>query len=309
VGEEDMNKVTAEWVAISDDIAIVSRETGEFWLVNLNEHVSTMPFGRPMTGNGTRGSTAGLLNGAVAFGFANVSSETQDTRPVSSTDPLPRCRCTISLPKYVLDLIGSYHITHRTPGHFSRAAQQFRELNRNDVALYLETHGREETGHDRLVLKDLRALGLPGERIVANLIPDGVLALCELFDDLCSAPYPIGCIGYCYCFESTAAIKREPEVKVLEGLCPKGVYASRFLRTHSSLGSELAHVEEMIDFVAGLPASDRIEIVKAAYQTAMTMANGVRRDGALSDASILDKIHAAAGEKIQFGRVDGLGAA
>jgi hypothetical protein len=280
-----MNQVTVEWVSVSEKIVIIARETGEFWFLDRNEHGDTTPFGRPMTGNATRGSTAGLLNGAVALGFANEGGVTQ---------------AAISLPKYVLDLIGSYHITRRTPGHFSRAAQRFKELNRSDIASYLETHGREETGHDRLVLKDLRALGLPAERIVANFIPDGMLPLCELFDDLCSAHYPIGCIGYCYCFESTAAIKREPEVEALEGLCPKGVYASRFLRTHSGLGSELGHVEEMIDFIASLPASDRIEIVKATYETAVRMAESVRRDGSLSDSTVLAKISAAAGEEIRL---------
>ena len=95
-------------------------------------------------------------------------------------------------------------------------------------------------------------------------------------------------------------MKRKPEVDALEALCPKGVHASRFLRTHSGLGSELSHVEEMIDFVASLPASDRIEITKATFETAMSMANRLRRDGGMSDAAILAKIQAAAGQEIDF---------
>lgn len=280
-----MNKAITEWVAVSDDIGIVSCETGEYWFLNLKGYGDLLPFTRPMTGSGMRASTAGLLNGAVAFAFANNGGV---------------ARGATSLPKYVLDLIGSYHITRRTPGHIAQAAKRFTELNRPDIALYLETHGREETGHDRLVLKDLRALGLPAERIVANLIPEGMQPLCELFDKLCSADYPVGCIGYCYCFESTAAIKREPEVEALEALCPKGVRASRFLRTHSGLGSELGHVEEMIDFVASLPARDRIEIVKATFETAVRMATRMRKDALLSDAAILAKIQVAAGNEIKL---------
>jgi pyrroloquinoline quinone (PQQ) biosynthesis protein C len=279
-----VSKINVEWVSVSEDLAIVSRETGEFWFLDLYEDL--IPFTRPMTRNGARGSTAGLLNGAVALGFA---SEGDDVK-----------RGTISLPKYVLDLIGSYHISRRTPNHFSRAAERFRELRRPDIATYLETHGREETGHDRLVLKDLRALGLPAERIVANFVPEGMQPLCELFDRLCAAEYPVGCIGYCYCFESTAALKQKSEVEALEALCPEGIDASRFLRTHSGLGSELAHVEELIDFIASLPASDRIEIVKAAYETALAMANRLRRDGRMSDAAILAKIQAAAGQEINL---------
>jgi hypothetical protein len=280
-----MKRVTAEWVVVSDETAIVSCETGDFWFLDLKGYGDLLPFTHPMTGNGTRRSTAGLLNGAVVLGFANKGGVTPSA---------------ISLPKYVLDLIGSFHITRRTPGHFAQAAKRLRELNGPDIASYLETHGREETGHDRLVLKDLRALGLPAERIVENFIPDGMQPLCELFDNLCAADYPIGCVGFCYCFESTAAMKRKPEVDALEALCPKGVHASRFLRTHSGLGSELSHVEEMIDFVASLPASDRIEITKATFETAMSMANRLRRDGGMSDAAILAKIQAAAGQEIDF---------
>jgi hypothetical protein len=276
--------MTVEWVSVSEDLAIVSRETGEFWFLDLHEDL--IPFSRPMTRNGARGSTAGLLNGAVALGFASEGDGVK--------------RGAISLPKYVLDLIGSYHISRRTPNHFSRAAERFRELGRPDIATYLETHGREETGHDRLVLKDLRALGLPAERIVANFVPEGMQPLCELFDRLCAAEYPVGCIGYCYCFESTAALKQKSEVEALEALCPEGIDASRFLRTHSGLGSEFAHVEELIDFIASLPASDRIEIVRAAYETALGMANRLRRDGRMSDAAILAKIQAAAGHEINL---------
>lgn len=270
-----MSKVTAEWVAVSNEITIVSRETGEFWYLDMDEYQDLIPFTKPMKGDGTHGSTAGLLNGAVALGF--------------SSDVGVK-RGGISLPKYLLDLIGSYHISSRTPNHFYRAAKRFRELSRPEIALYLETHGREETGHDRLVLKDLRALGLPAERIVANFVPEGMQPLCELFDRLCLADYPIGCIGYCYCFESTAAMKQKSEVAALEALCPEGVDASRFLRTHSGLGSELAHVGDLIDFIAGLPASDRIEIVKAAYETSVAMANRLCQDGLLADLAILAKI-------------------
>ena len=65
----------------------------------------------------------------------------------------------------------------------------------------MEERAREETGHDRLALKDLRALGVPGERLVANFIPEGIKPLCKRFDDLCVQDYPIGCIGYSYCLE------------------------------------------------------------------------------------------------------------
>ena len=82
-----------------------------------------------MTGQGTRGSTGGLLNGAIALGLS-IEGELKQ-RP-------------ISLPQYVFDLIFSYHNTRRAPGHFRKAADCFRALNRPEIASYLETHAREE---------------------------------------------------------------------------------------------------------------------------------------------------------------------
>ncbi len=56
----------------------------------------------------------------------------------------------------------------------------------------------------------------------------------------------------------------------------------------------------MIGFIASLPASDRTEIVQAAYEAAVTIADGLREHGLMSDAEMLAKIRAAAGEEIDF---------
>lgn len=278
-----MDNGTAEWVTVSDSVAIIASETGECWFLDLDDYPETLPFAGPMTGRGTRGSTAALLNGAVALGFGGDDGHLRDRA--------------LSLPKYVFHLVAAYHNARRTPGHYRQAATRFRELDRPDIASYLETHAREETGHDGLVLKDLRALGLPAERIVANLVPGGVRPLCEFFDRLSSADYPIGVIGYSYCFESTAAMKTKADVDAMQALCPEGVGASRFVRAHSQLGSEVRHVEDMIDFVASLPASDRIEIVKTTYNAAVMAAN-LCRAVPKSDSDIWAEIQAAAGEEI-----------
>ena len=173
-------------------------------------------------------------------------------------------------------------------------------VNYQDIAAYLETHAREETGHERLALKDLRELGLPAERIVANLVPKEIKQLCELFDHLAASDYPVGCLGYSYCFEFTAAMKQKCHVDALTELYPKDIDASRFLRTHSSLGSEISHVEDLIEFISGLLASDRTEIVRATYETAATMAKGLRLETAMSDSEILTALEVAAGEKLRL---------
>jgi hypothetical protein len=169
------------------------------------------------------------------------------------------------------------------------------------VAAYLEVRAREETGHDRLALKDLRALGVPGERLVANFIPEGIKPLCKRFDDLCAEDYPIGCIGYSYCLERIAALKDKTDIEKVQALCLDGVDATRFLRSHSSLGSEASHVDETIDFVASLPASDRIRVVQETYESALIMAEGYNRELLKSEADMLVELQQAVGEALPYG--------
>jgi hypothetical protein len=280
-----MARLTTEWVNLPGDVSIIARESGEVWFHTPGEatqHVD--PFASPMTGAGTTGSTIGLLDGAINLGFARI--EKRLARP----DP--------TLVGYIVALVGAYHTSVDTPRNLQRAAGRFNELGRPEVAAYLEERGREETGHDRLALKDLRALKVPGERLVANFIPEGIKPLCEHFDELCIQDYPIGCIGYSYCLERTAALKQEADIDKVRALCPDGVDATRFLRSHSCLGSEVAHVEETIAFVASLPANDRIRVVQETYQSALIMAEGYNHELLKSEAEMLEELQQAVGEAL-----------
>jgi hypothetical protein len=185
------------------------------------------------------------------------------------------------------------------------AAKRLADLGRLEVAAYLEVRACEETGHDRLALKDLRALGVPGERLVANYIPEGIKPLCQRFDDLCAEDYPIGCIGYSYCLERIAALKEKTDIEKVQALCPTSD-ATRFLRSHSSLGSEASHVEETIEFVASLPADDRIKVVKETYESALILAEGYNHELLKSEAQLLDELQQALGERLPYHHGPGL---
>lgn len=283
-----MKQPTAEWVNVAPDISIIACETGEVWVGNPGATgAGANPFAAPMTGPGTTGSTVRLLDGAINLGFAGI----QD-RPAC---PEP------TLAGYIVALAGAYHTSVDTPRNLRRAAGRFDDLGRPEVAAYLEERAREETGHDRLALKDLRALGVDGERLVANFMPEGIRPLCERFDELCVEDYPIGCIGYSYCLERIAALKQEADIERVRILCPGGVDATRFLRSHSSLGSEVTHVEETIAFVASLPANDRIRIVQETYQSALILANGYHCELCKSEATLLGEIERALGVALCHG--------
>ena len=154
-----MTRSITEWVNVTNDVSIIARESGEVWF-HTPSSSNLDPFATPMTGVGSPGSTIGLLDGAINLGFAAIEKR------------LARPELTIAA--YIVALVGAYHTSVDTPRNLRRAASRFLELGRPELAAYLEERAREETEHDRLALKDLRALGVPGERLVANFIPEGI---------------------------------------------------------------------------------------------------------------------------------------
>src|SRR5262245_8549130 len=140
-----MARLVTEWVNVTGDILIIARESGEIWFHTPSRTKEGRdPFVTPMTGAGAAGSTVGLLDGAIDLGFSGI--EKRLARP----DP--------TVAGYIVALVGAYHTSVHTPRNLRRAASRFNELGRSEVAAYLEVRAREETGHDRLALKDLRAL-------------------------------------------------------------------------------------------------------------------------------------------------------
>ena len=112
----------------------------------------------------------------------------------------------------------------------------------------------------------------------------------------------MGCIGYSYCLERIAALKQETDIEKVQALCPDGVDATRFLRSHSCLGSEVTHVEETIKFVAALPANDRIKVVQETYESALIMAEGYNHELLKSEAKMLEELEQAVGEALPRAR-------
>jgi hypothetical protein len=280
-----MAGLVTEWVNVTGDTSIIARESGEVWFhTRKGTKADVDPFATPMTGAGSLGSTARLLDGAINLAFAEIEKRLARPEP--------------TLAGYVVALVGAYHTSVHTPRNLRRAAKRFEELGRPEVAAYLELRAREETGHDRLALKDLRALGVPGEQLVASFMPEGIEPLCKRFDDLCAEEYPIGCIGYSYCLERIAALKQESDIEKVRALCPDGVDATRFLRSHSSLGSEASHVAETIEFVASLPANDRVSVVQETYESALIMAEGYNHELLKSEAEMLEEMEQALGEPL-----------
>lgn len=282
-----MPRPITEWVDINGDVSIVARESGEVWFYTHDQSKEPSgPFAAPMTGPSSLGSAVGLLDGAISLGFSRIKDNLATPAP--------------TIAGYALALIGAYHTSVDTARNLLRAARRFEALGRPEVTAYLEERAREETGHDRLALKDLRALGLPAETLVGNLMPEGIKPMCKRFDELCAEDYPIGCVGYSYCLERIAALKQEADIAMVKAICPEGVDATRFLRSHSGLGSEAAHVQETIEFVASLPADDRIKVVQETYESAVIMAEGYNRELLRPESELVAMLESAAGQHLHL---------
>ena len=281
-----MHPVT-EWAEVAGDTVIIARDAGEVWFYPFSHlEEKALPFATPMTCKGALHSTVGLLDGAIKLAF-----ERTDDQP-AKPDP--------SLIRYIYSLVGAYYTSKDTPRNLLLAAERFEQIGRLEVSRYLEMRAQEEAGHERLALKDLAALGLPAEQIVRNCKPDSIKPLCNLFDDYCVQDYPMEAIGFSYCSERIASVKPRAEIEAVKSLFPDGVDATRFLRSHSSLGSEVSHVEETIEFVSDLPASDRIRIVGATYKSAVVTAERRRLESIKSEAEICKELDEAAGRELHL---------
>ena len=125
-----MEKEVIEWVALANDIAVIATGSGDLSFHDLTTCRDYSPFAAPMTGAGSPETTAALLNGAIAQGFGKGGCELQERAD--------------TLPKYVFNLVGAYHNSRRTPGHFRQAAARFRELGRAEISDYLERHAIDD---------------------------------------------------------------------------------------------------------------------------------------------------------------------
>jgi len=271
-----------EWVSLTPALVVVATGQGRWFLHRPSDVAFGDPFLLPMSEDGTRTTTQGLLDGAVCAGVARP--------PGLSSDPVP-----LTLAMLLYSLVSSYHTTHRTPATFRIAARRAAVLGRRELAQFLERKARHESGHDQLALQDLRELGLPADRLVEELRPGTALALLQFFETSAQGDNPAGCLGYTYCLERLALLRGLVEIEAVRKISPSGADPTRFLRVHSSVGSDARHVESLVDFIVSLPASDRILIAQTAYRTAVLMVQHIYQDL----ATIKEEINQA------FGRIGG----
>lgn len=242
--------IDIEWACIAPDKVVVAT-ANRAWL-----H-------RPGSA-GSVATTRKLLDGCVASAHSAVSS--RDRPPA-----LTRTR-------WIWRLAGSYHLTHFTSQLMEEAAQHFTSAGRKSLAQWAAQKAREERGHDRLALLDIQSMGYEAEAVVEALVPPAAVALVDYFTQSVQTLDPIGCVGYSYTMERLAMGITEEYVQAVEALLPPGIHATRCLRVHSSIGSDVEHVEETVEMVAGLAPEERTRVAIACYETALLYFSPLKED-------------------------------
>lgn len=215
----------------------------------------TDPFVRPMQGRGSPETARRLLDGLIAA-----------ARPAR-----PATRPPLSLHRWAWRLAGFYQTTHATPPTMAAAAEKFRTSGDLALAAYCDAKVRDEGGHDRLALRDLQALGYDADGLVEAVVPHTAAALVTWFTELLQPARPVGVLGYAYALERMAMTVDASYLRAVEALLPPGVRATRCLRVHSALGSDADHVDDIIDVMQQIDATDRVAIGRACFRTAQIL--------------------------------------
>ncbi|MDZ8240519.1 MAG: hypothetical protein RMZ69_25770 [Nostoc sp. ChiQUE01a] len=216
---------------------------------------SSNPFIQQIFNRDTISKTRKLLDRAIVF---------------AAKDTLPNCKPPALTPSgWIWQLAASYHLTHSTRVLMEEAAERFAVLGRTSLAQWAAQKAREEEGHDRLALLDIQSMGYEAEAVVKALLPPSAIALLSFFTQSVKAADPISCVGYCYTMERLAMNIKAEHIQLVEAILPPNTYATRCLRMHSCLGSDVNHVEETVKIAAALTPEERTNITAACYETAV----------------------------------------
>ena len=78
---------------------------------------------------------------------------------------------------------------------------------------------------------------------------------------------PVSFFGYIYALERRVIRINDEALRALDAAMPPGVDATSGVRAHAH-EFDHEHVEELVEFITGLPAADRTEIALACHATA-----------------------------------------
>jgi hypothetical protein len=257
----------------AEKVLIATRE-GRCWLTSIE---TAMVTALPVSPVAAQRSTlaAGALEGAITAGLGHVG-------PIAST-------FSHTLPRYIRWLVGNYVFAGQTPGVFRRAAERFEASLRPDLAEFARKKAAEEDGHADLAYRDLESLGLPAAEVIRLIRPPSADAFADRFRMYAEQDNPIAMFGFSYCLERMAVGRDDLFVQKIRSICPNAS-AMRFLKVHSNIGSDGAHVEEQLLFFESIDGESLAAVALAAFETAEMLARQPLMDHLLTDAEICRRL-------------------
>lgn len=258
----------AQCAHVTATMLLVAMPDGRSWLTDVaTSSITTLPVSAVAADRSS--VAASLVEGAIAAGLAQGK----------------QARSTISytLPRYIRWLAGNYIFAGQTPGLFRRAAERFEAAGRRDLATFARQKADEEQGHASLAYRDIEGLGLPAAEVIRLIQPPSAEVFADCFRSYVESSCPIALFGFSYCLERMAVGRDEAFIRKIEAICPPKSRAYRFLKVHSSVGADSAHVDEQLSFFESLTATELVAVACAAYETAELLGNQPLMDEALSD--------------------------
>jgi hypothetical protein len=256
---------------ISPQTVLIAVPDGRCWLMGVgSSEVAALPMSTVAAEHSTLAASA--VEGAIAAGLARAES-------APAAEPY-------TLLRYVRWLAGNHVFAGRTPGLFRRGAERFEAAGRLDLAAFARQKAAEESGHAELAYRDLEALGLPAAEVVRLIAPPSADAFAERFEAYVESSEPVALFGFSYCLERMAVERDGAFIRKVEAICPPGTRALRFLKVHSTIGSDSGHVHEQLSVFESFTNSELTTVTRAVYETATMLARQPIMDKTLSDDEI-----------------------
>lgn len=169
---------------------------------------------------------------------------------------------------YLAYLRETYHLVIHTPKYLRIAADRVAESDPR-LAAYFRNFAREETGHELLCVRDIKALGEDPERILSGDPNPGAWGMITQCYFWASQGNPVALLGEAFATEELGATNGADVAKLLvaDYGIPRG--ATNFLRVHGSVDVE--HVKAAACAVGRYAGSraqmaDIVQAVKMTYR-------------------------------------------
>jgi hypothetical protein len=277
-GVQQWEGTQTQRIPIAPQTLLISTIDGRSWLLELrSSSLAALKVSAVAAERSTLAASA--VEGAIGAGLMQSAN--------SSSNP------SFSLQRYIRWLVGNYVFAGQTPGLFRRAAERFAALERSDLAEFALQKAKEETGHAELAYRDLEALELPAADVIRLIEPPSARIFAARFRAYVEGSDPIALFGFSYCMERMAVERDDALIEKIRVVCPPEIRAFRFLKVHSSVGSDGAHVDEQLSFFESLTYTELKNVACAAFETGQLLARQPLMDEALSDAEIDRRLRAA----------------